>query len=241
MLAVFEKSTRKPPEELSIPLICSASPSKCCREIAEKIRSLHPDSSIYNLANGNIMALSHDGENLLQPRSIVVMDDVFCIFVGSLENICELKRHYGLSRHTNEGMLIIEVYKVLQDHLIGKFAFVLYDAKYKNLFAARDRDGGMQLKWGVAGDGSLVCSDSPNIISESCGNSCAAFPPGCIFMSGNGLVSFVHPLHKVRAVIREEDDGSNGRDCTVMFQVDLYTRLPSIPRTGSASNWADAT
>lgn len=255
MLAVFEKSIGKPPEELNIPLIRSASPSsscKCRREIAEVFRSLHPDSSIYNLANGNIMALSHDGENLLQPRSIVIMDDVFCIFIGNLENICELKRHYGLSRHTNEPLLIIEVYKVLRDRapyppdqvirdLIGTFAFVLYDAKYKNLFAARDRDGGIQFKWGVAGDGSLVCSDSPDIISEACGKSCAAFPPGCIFMSGNGLVSFVHPLHKVRAVIREEDDGSNGKDCTVMFQVDLYTRLPSIPRTGSASNWADAT
>lgn len=51
-------------------------------------------------------------------------------------------------------------------------------------------------------------------------------------------MSFVHPMHKVRA-IRLEDD--NGQVRGVTFQVDLYTRIPSIPRTGSASNWADIT
>ena len=59
---------------------------------------------------------------------------------------------------------------------------------------------------------------------------------GCIFMNGSGLTSFVHPLYKVRAIGRED---GNGHICGVMFQVDLYTRLPSIPRTGSATNWAD--
>lgn len=59
---------------------------------------------------------------------------------------------------------------------------------------------------------------------------------GCIFKNGSGLMSFDHPLHKVRAIAREDD---NGHICGVIFQVDLYTRLPSIPRTGSAANWAD--
>lgn len=56
-------------------------------------------------------------------------------------------------------------------------------------------------------------------------------------MNGSGLMSFVHPLHKVRAIVREDDDG---QICGVTFQVDLFTRLHSIPRTGSAANWADA-
>lgn len=55
-------------------------------------------------------------------------------------------------------------------------------------------------------------------------------------MNGSGLISFEHPLYKVRAIAHEDD---NGIICGVMFQVDLYTRLPSIPRTGSAANWAE--
>lgn len=57
-------------------------------------------------------------------------------------------------------------------------------------------------------------------------------------MSGTGLICFDHPLHKVRAIAREDDEGNTG---AVIFQVDLFTRLPSIPRTGSAANWAGAT
>lgn len=56
-------------------------------------------------------------------------------------------------------------------------------------------------------------------------------------MNGSGLMSFDHPLHKVRAIAREDDDGSIS---AIIFQVDLLTRLPSIPRIGSAANWAGA-
>lgn len=56
-------------------------------------------------------------------------------------------------------------------------------------------------------------------------------------MNGSGLMSFDHPLHKVRAIARENDDGSIS---AIVFQVDLFTRLASIPRTGSAANWADS-
>lgn len=46
-----------------------------------------------------------------------------------------------------------------------------------------------------------------------------------------------HPRHKVRGIRREDEDGIvNG----VLFQVDLFTRLPSVPRVGSAANWAGA-
>ena len=60
---------------------------------------------------------------------------------------------------------------------------------------------------------------------------------GCIFRNnGSELISFDYPLNKVRAIPGQDDDGNI---CGVTFQVDLYTRLHSIPRTGSASNWAD--
>ncbi|KAK6917537.1 protein of unknown function DUF3700 [Dillenia turbinata] len=254
MLAVFDKFTGKPPEELGLPSMGSQR-GKTRQEIMEMFKSSRPDSVVYHLSNGNFMAFSHEDENPIHPRSTVVMGDVFCIFIGSLENISDLRRHYGLSRQATEAMVVVEAYKVLRDRapyppdqvvkdLEGKFAFLLFDAKSTTLFAARvtsitlDRDGGMKLMWGMAGDGSLVCSDDQKIMSESCGNCSAPFPQGCIFMNSCGMISFDHPLHKVGAIAREDD---NGNISSVTFQVDLYTRLPSIPRTGSAANWADAT
>lgn len=81
-------------------------------------------------------------------RSIVVMDDIFCIFSGALDNTCDLRRYYGLSRQATEAMIIIEAYKVLRDRapyppdqvikeLEGKFAFILFDSKASVLLLAR--------------------------------------------------------------------------------------------------------
>ena len=83
-------------------------------------------------------------------RSIVVLDDIFCIFVGALENIADLRHHYGLPRQATEAMIVIEAYKVLRDrapyppdqvvrHLDGKFAFIIFDARTFTLFIARVR------------------------------------------------------------------------------------------------------
>ncbi|KAF3949847.1 hypothetical protein ACB098_05G084900 [Castanea mollissima] len=246
MLAVFEKAIGNPPEELKLPSM-GLETMKSRQDIVEIVRSLWPDSTVYSLANGNSMASSHENESPSQPRSIVLTDDIFCIITGALENKTELRRHYGLSRQATDAMVIVEAYKVLRDRapypsdqvikdLEGKFAFILFDARSGKLFIARDREGCIELHWGITGDGSLVCCNDLNIIREACGKSCAPFPPGCIFMNGSGLTSFDHPLYKVRAIAREDD---NGIICGVMFQVDLYTRLPSIPRTGSAANWAD--
>lgn len=248
MFAVFGKSTGTPPEELSIPLKAAVD-SKSVAELVEIFRSRWPDSTLCNLSNGNFMALSHQDEIPLYPRSIVVIDDVYCIFIGMLENTCELRRYYGLSRQATEAMVIVEAYKVLRDRapyppdqvirdFQGKFAFVLFDARADTLFLARDREGCIPLHWGMAKDESLVCSGNPKIISDACGNCDTPFPPGCIYLSRIGLISFDHPLHKVRGITREDQ---NGNISAVLFQVDLLTRLYSIPRTGSAANWAGPT
>ncbi|OIW13686.1 hypothetical protein TanjilG_08028 [Lupinus angustifolius] len=249
MLAVFAKAIGKPPEELSLPTIGSNS-SKNPVEILDKFQSLWPhDSAVYNLPHGNFMALSHQDQSPIHPRSIVVLDDIFCIFVGTLENIADLRHYYGLQRQATEAMIVVEAYKALRDRapyppdqvvkeLDGKFAFIIFDVKTNTLFLARDREGSVNFQWGVAKDGSLVCSDDPKIIRDGCGKSCAPFPPGCIFINGSGLTSFDHPLNKVKG-IAEEDEGGN--IMSVYFKVDLFTRIPSIPRTGSAANWADPT
>lgn len=91
-------------------------------------------------------------------RSIIVMDDVFCIFIGTLENTCELRRHYGLSRTATEAMVVIEAHKVLRDRapyppdqvikdLRGKLAFIPFDAKSATLFVTRVSSN---FKWSLA-------------------------------------------------------------------------------------------
>lgn len=80
-------------------------------------------------------------------RIFAAMDDVYCMFVGMLENLPQLKQTYGLSKVVDEVIMITEMYRVLRDRgpysadqviqdLTGAFAFVLYDNKSKTLLAA---------------------------------------------------------------------------------------------------------
>lgn len=75
------------------------------------------------------------------------MDDIYCMFVGMLENLPQLRQAYGLSKMITECTLITEMYRVLRDRgpysadqvikdLSGAFAFVLYDNKTKTLLVA---------------------------------------------------------------------------------------------------------
>lgn len=72
---------------------------------------------------------------------------MYCIFMGSLNNLSRLNKQYGLSKATNEAMFVIEAYRTLRDRgpypadqvlkdLEGSFGFVLFDAKSGSVFAA---------------------------------------------------------------------------------------------------------
>lgn len=80
-------------------------------------------------------------------RSFAVIDDVYCIYVGMLENLPMLRQRYGLTKNMDEVSLIIEMYRSIRDRacysadqvigdLIGSFAFVLYDNKAHKLLVA---------------------------------------------------------------------------------------------------------
>ncbi|CAL5412222.1 unnamed protein product [Camellia sinensis] len=71
MLEVFEKSTGKPPEELSLPLKRMLD-SKTGEKIVEIFRSWWPHSTLFNLPNGNSIVLSHEDECPLHPRIVMV-------------------------------------------------------------------------------------------------------------------------------------------------------------------------
>jgi hypothetical protein len=80
-------------------------------------------------------------------RLFGAVNDIFCLFQGNIENIANLKQHYGLSKTANEVIILIEAYRTLRDRgpvpasqvvrdLSGKFAFVLYDTVSKSTFVA---------------------------------------------------------------------------------------------------------
>jgi hypothetical protein len=99
--------------------------------------------------------LSHNFRNyiyltlclVLLSRLFGAVNDIFCLFQGHIENIANLKQHYGLSKTANEVTILIEAYRTLRDRgpvpasqvvrdLSGKFAFILYDTLSKSTFVA---------------------------------------------------------------------------------------------------------
>ncbi|KAL6570600.1 hypothetical protein OROGR_000150 [Orobanche gracilis] len=253
MLAIFHKAFAHPPEELNSPAShrCSKKP-KLPEETLREFLTTHPSDTTSSLTFGDAAVLAyvrpnHNSFVLHNQRMFCGYDDIYCLFMGTLNNLCTQIKQYGLSRNTNEAMLVIEAYRTLRDRgpypadqvikdLDGSFAFVVYDSKVGTVFTALGSDGGVKLYWGIAADGSVVISDDLEVTKEGCAKSFAPFPAGCIFHSEAGLMSFEHPMHKLRAMPRVDSEGVMGG---ANFKVDLYSRVNSIPRVGSQANWVD--
>ncbi|PIN22624.1 hypothetical protein CDL12_04662 [Handroanthus impetiginosus] len=252
MLAIFHKAFAHPPEELNSPASGKGSKKpKLPEETLKEFISSHPTNS-FSMGFGDAAVLAyvrphHHSFLRHNQRLFCGYDDIYCLFMGSLDNLCAQIKQYGLSRNANEAMLVIEAYRTLRDRgpypadqvikdLEGSFAFVVYDSKVGTVFTALGSDGGVRLYWGIAADGSVVISDDLEVIKAGCAKSFAPFPPGCIFHSEAGLMSFEHPMNKLRAMPRVDSEGVM---CGANFKVDLYSRVNSIPRVGSEANWAD--
>lgn len=80
-------------------------------------------------------------------RLFAVVDDIFCLFQGHIENVAQLKQQYGLNKAANEVIIVIEAYRTLRDRgpypadqvvrdIQGKFVFILYDSSSKTSFFA---------------------------------------------------------------------------------------------------------
>ncbi|GAA0160478.1 hypothetical protein LIER_39050 [Lithospermum erythrorhizon] len=252
MLAIFHKAFAHPPEELYSPASNhSSNKPKLPEETVRHFVTAHPCNTFsMNFGDAAVLAYVRPNNSSCFPnpqRLFCGYDGIYCVFLGSLNNLCSQIKQYGLGKSTNEGMLVIEAYRTLRDRgpypadqvikdLEGSFAFVVYDSKQGTVFAALGSDGGVKLYWGIAADGSVVISDDLDVIKTGCAKSFAPFPPGFIFHSEGGLMSFEHPMNKIRAMPRVDSEGVM---CGANFKVDLYTRVNSIPRVGSEANWAD--
>eukprot|EP00262_Sarcandra_glabra_P021376 TRINITY_DN9010_c0_g1_i1.p1 TRINITY_DN9010_c0_g1~~TRINITY_DN9010_c0_g1_i1.p1 ORF type:complete len:256 (-),score=26.35 TRINITY_DN9010_c0_g1_i1:100-867(-) len=251
MLGIFHEAFANPPQELHSPSSASSGEFRNPKhpdEILREFLASHPNNS-FSTTFGNRAALafvqSHSHLSA-QQRLFCGYEDIYCLFLGNLNNLSHLIKQYGLSKSTNEAMLVIEAYRTLRDRapypadqvvkdLQGSFGFVVYDSKSESVFAALGSDGVVQLLWGIAADGSVVISDDLGVIKGSCGKSFAPFPTGCMFHSEGGLKSFEHPMNKLKAMPRVD---SEGVVCGSNFKVDAYSRINSMPRVGSEANWA---
>ncbi|KAK2976774.1 hypothetical protein RJ640_030124 [Escallonia rubra] len=256
MLAIFKKGLVDPPKELNSPAQLKP---KHPDAILKHFLSANP-SNAFSMAFGDKACLAYATPQSLYPsqqRLFGGVDDIYCIFAGTLNNLCTLNKQYGLSKFGNEAMFVIEAYRTLRDRgpypahevlkgLDGSFGFVVYDAKAGTVFAAQaillcdfcgqgGDDGGVKLFWGIAADGSVVISDNLGVIKASCAKSFAPFPTGCMYHSAGGLMSFEHPKNKMKAMPRVD---SEGFVCGANFKADVYSKVNSMPRVGSEANWA---
>ncbi|KAH0872720.1 hypothetical protein HID58_070082 [Brassica napus] len=248
MLAIFQKTFAHPPEELNSPASnLSGKTPKLPGETLSDFLSNHPDSAFsMSFGDSAVLAFARP-ENSHRPRMFSGIDGIYCVFLGALNNLCDLNKQYGLSgKSSNEAMFVIEAYRTLRDRgpypadqvlrgLDGSFAFVVYDAQTSSVFAALGSDGAESLYWGIAADGSVVMSDDLKVIKQGCAKSFAPFPTGCMFHSESGLMSYEHPKNKMKAMQRID---SEGVICGANFKVDACSKINSIPRRGSEANWS---
>uniref|UniRef100_A0A2P2K034 Stem-specific protein TSJT1 n=1 Tax=Rhizophora mucronata TaxID=61149 RepID=A0A2P2K034_RHIMU len=246
MLAVFDKTVAKCPEALQSPHSGTVTALKdgC---LTKNFGSEHPGSVTVNLGSAGLIAYSLDKQNPYLPRLFAVVDDIFCLFEGHINNVPALKQQYGLNKTANEVIIIIEAYRTLRDRgpypadqvvrdLQGKFAFILYDNSSKATFIASDADGSVPFFWGTDSEGYLILSDNSQIVQQGCGKSFAPFPKGCFFTTSGGLRSFEHPLNELKPVPRVD---SSGEVCGATFKVDAETKKETgMPRVGSSYNWS---
>ncbi|EPS59138.1 hypothetical protein M569_15673 [Genlisea aurea] len=249
MLAVFNKSVAKTPEAL-----LQNSPNDGVSSLSDgSLLPSHFSSGrrgavVVNLGPSGFIAYSSEGHSPLFPRLFGVVDDIFCVFEGHIENIPHLKQQYGLNKTANEVIIVIEAYRTLRDRgpypadqvvsdIKGKFSFILFDLTAKATFIASDADGSTPFFWGADGEANLVVSSDGDIVKKSCGKSYAPFPKGCFFTSSGGLQSYEHPVNELKAVPRVD---SSGEVVGMVFKVDEGSKKGKIgiPRVGSDANWS---
>ncbi|KAH7679563.1 N-terminal nucleophile aminohydrolases (Ntn hydrolases) protein [Dioscorea alata] len=227
MLGVFSGEVVEAPEELLAAGSRTPSPKTRAGELVDRfIKKEHAAMSL-RVGSRAQLAFSHSHQSPLRPRLFGMKDDICCMFEGVLDNLGRLRQHYGLTKNTDEVLLVIEAYKALRDrapytpssmlaHLTGSFAFIVFDMATSTLLVSCDPDGKVPLYWGITADGFVAFADDLDLLKGSCGKSLAPFPQGCFYSNSlGGLKCYENPKNKITAIPANEEE-----ICGATFQVE---------------------
>ncbi|GFY85063.1 Stem-specific protein [Actinidia chinensis var. chinensis] len=218
MLGVFSSSIVSPPDELVAAGCRTPSPKITASALVDRFLQTNPSGVSVQIGDHVQLAYTHHNESPLRPRSFAVKDEIFCLFEGALDNLGSLRQQYGLAKSANEVVLVIEAYKALRDrapyppnhvvgHLVGNFAFVVFDKSTSTLFVAADQFGKVPLYWGITADGYVAFANDADLLKGACGKSLASFPQGCFYSTTVGeLRSYENPKNKITAVPATEEE-----------------------------------
>jgi asparagine synthetase B (glutamine-hydrolysing) len=218
MLGVFSGEVVEVPDELVAAGSRTPSPKTRASELVKRFVASSTPAVSVDLGSLGHLVYSHANQSPLRPRMFAAKEEIFCLFEGVLDNLGSLRMQYGLSKTTNEVVLVIEAYKTLRDrapyppsfmltHLSGSYAFVLFDKSTNSLLVASDSDGKVPLFWGITADGCVAFSDNIDLLKGSCGKSLAPFPQGCYYSNSlGGLKCYEKPKNKVVAIPANEEE-----------------------------------
>lgn len=244
MLAVFNKAVAPAPADLA-----NLDPASTCRgedtlhKFGENFRTCVKVRCGEECAMAYSMDCKENSTNVSDLYSKVqfaASGEVFCIFIGQLENQQQLSHIYGIKNCT-EAQLAIRAYRLLSeqgqkslDRVVqdfqGEFSVCLYDNVNKKVLIARDNFEGQPLYWGTCQAGHMLVSDSSAVLKGECGKSFAPFPKGCYFTTSIGLHSFTHPTGHFQAIPHVD---SKGEVCGSAFRVESEQDLTKkdLPRS----------
>ncbi len=118
----------------------------------------------------SILDLSDGGRQPMTDRS----GRYHIVFNGEIYNYIELRKKLGIEarcKTMTDTEVLLAAYmhwgSACLDHLIGMFAFVIWDSKHQYLFAARDRFGVKPLYYHQDSDGTLLIASEIKAIHEA--------------------------------------------------------------------------
>ncbi|MQL41513.1 hypothetical protein EI012_26760, partial [Escherichia coli] len=104
MLGIFKEKLVNAPKELNSPAsLNSSTKPKLPHETLEDFMSLNSPNAFYmSFGNDALLAYSPSDQPFTHHRLFSGVDNIYCVFMGSLHNLSKLNRQYGLSKGTNE-------------------------------------------------------------------------------------------------------------------------------------------
>jgi asparagine synthase (glutamine-hydrolysing) len=146
--------------------------SELARRMAMRVSHRSPDGIEVALAPGAALGFGklvvsrkqgHGLQPLAKPEA-----GLFLVADVRIDNRDELRATLAARREATDADLVLAAYEkwgvLAPDHLIGDFAFVVWDARRRQLFAARDAFGIRPLVFRVLGSRLLVASDVEQIL-----------------------------------------------------------------------------